>query len=116
MAAFVDLAPDFAGTLLGISNVAASIPGLAIPSLLGGLLEGQSPLEAWALFFYIGSAVGIITGLEFILLGSAEIQSWGVGNRFQVVPKYGSAQTFERVAEQREALQDADQPPVTNHL
>ncbi|KAH9374086.1 hypothetical protein HPB48_005355 [Haemaphysalis longicornis] len=75
MAAFVDLAPDFAG-----------------------------------------SAVGIITGLEFILLGSAEIQSWGVGNRFQVVPKYGSAQTFERVAEQREALQDADQPPVTNHL
>lgn len=108
MAAFVDLAPDFAGTLLGISNVIASIPGFAIPAMLGELLKEQTPLEAWALFYYIGSAIGIITALEFILLGSAELQSWGVDNKFKVVAKYGTAQGCQLGAEE---IEDASQPP-----
>ncbi|KAL1470674.1 hypothetical protein MTO96_024092 [Rhipicephalus appendiculatus] len=108
MAAFVDLAPDFAGTLLGISNVIASIPGFAIPAMLGELLKEQSPLEAWALFYYIGSAIGIIAALEFILLGSAELQSWGVDNKFKVVAKYGTTQGCQLGAEQ---IEDADQLP-----
>ncbi|KAH7969111.1 hypothetical protein HPB52_014707 [Rhipicephalus sanguineus] len=45
MAAFVDLAPDFAGTLLGISNVIASIPGFAIPAMLGELLKEQRSIS-----------------------------------------------------------------------
>lgn len=108
MAAFVDLAPDFAGTLLGISNVIASIPGFAIPAMLGELLKEQTPLEAWALFYYIGSAIGIITALEFILLGSAELQSWGVDNKFKVVAKYGTAQGCQLGAEE---IEDANQSP-----
>lgn len=99
MAAFVDLAPDFAGTLLGISNVIASIPGIAIPAMLGELLKDQNPLEAWALFYYIGSAIGIITALEFILLGSAELQSWGVDTKFKIVVKYGTSQSVQLGAE-----------------
>ncbi|KAH6935243.1 hypothetical protein HPB50_004812 [Hyalomma asiaticum] len=113
MAAFVDLAPDFAGTLLGISNVIASIPGVAIPAMLGELLKEQSPLEAWALFYYIGSAIGIIAALEFILLGSAELQSWGVDNKFKVIAKYGTDQGCQLGVEQTEG---ANQSPPASSL
>lgn len=116
MAAFVDLAPDFAGTLLGISNVAASIPGFAIPAVLGELLKEQSPLEAWALFFYIGSAIGILTGLEFILLGSADIQSWGVDTTFKVVAKYGAAQGVQLGAEETREQGNIDLPTAGLHF
>ncbi|XP_077519278.1 sialin-like isoform X2 [Amblyomma americanum] len=116
MAAFVDLAPDFAGTLLGISNVAASIPGFAIPAVLGELLKEQSPLEAWALFFYIGSAIGILTGLEFILLGSADIQSWGVDTTFKVVAKYGAAQDIQPAVEETQEQGNIIQPAASQHF
>lgn len=71
----------------------------------------QSPLEAWALFYYIGSAIGIITALEFILLGSSELQSWGVDTMFKVVVKYGTSQSIHLGAE---PTGDENQSPLTS--
>ncbi|XP_064480257.1 putative inorganic phosphate cotransporter [Ornithodoros turicata] len=78
MSAYVDMAPDFAGTLLGISNIGGSIPGFVIPSLLGWLVKNESSIQEWAIFFYIGGAVGILTGIEFLIFGSSDLQPWGV--------------------------------------
>lgn len=91
MAAYVDMAPDFAGTLLGISNIGGSIPGFAIPSLLGWLLKDEDSLAQWAIFFYIGSVIAILTALEFVLFGSADLQSWGLGLVSVSVVKYGAS-------------------------
>lgn len=91
MAAYIDMAPDFAGTLLGISNIGGSIPGFAIPSLLGWLVKDEGFLAQWAAFFYIGSVIAILTALEFVLFGSADLQSWGLGLVNVSVVKYGAS-------------------------
>lgn len=78
MAAYVDMAPDFAGTILGISNLGGSVPGFAIPSLLGWLVKDEGSLQQWAKFFYIGSAVGTVTAMEFVMFGTSDLQPWGI--------------------------------------
>lgn len=52
----------------------------------------QNSVEQWAAFFYIGGAVGIVSALEFAVLGSADLQPWGVkSSNFAGAVTYGAA-------------------------
>ncbi len=37
----VDIASNFAGVLMGMSNMGATIPGFAVPSIVGALTHGS---------------------------------------------------------------------------
>jgi ACS family sodium-dependent inorganic phosphate cotransporter-like MFS transporter 5 len=74
----VDMAPDFAGTLMGITNCVATIPGILAPYVVGLQLKNEVSLESWANVFYISSAMYVIAAIVFIVFGSARLQSWGV--------------------------------------
>lgn len=74
----VDMAPDFAGTLMGITNCAATLPGIFAPYVVGLLLRDGSTLESWAIIFYISSAMYVVSAAIFVIFGSARLQPWGV--------------------------------------
>lgn len=44
LANHIDIAPPFAGTLMGISNTFATIPGIVVPSFIGYMTHGNVSL------------------------------------------------------------------------
>lgn len=49
-----------------------------VPWLLGNILSMSaiSVLDRWAIVFYSGAAMTVISGATLILFGSAELQEW----------------------------------------
>lgn len=70
-----DLAPNWSGTLYGIMNFFGGWGGFVQPILVEKLTR-ENTIGQWAIVFTIGGAVGIVTGIIFILFGSTELQSW----------------------------------------
>ena len=42
-----DLAPNFAGTLMALTNMLATIPGILVPTLVGFITHGNDGLAPW---------------------------------------------------------------------
>ncbi|GFU17322.1 hypothetical protein NPIL_486321 [Nephila pilipes] len=70
-----DMAPNFAGTLLGISCTFGSIASFLFPILVGIMTKNQT-LEEWNQIFFISIALLIASGIIFCMFGSAEVQPW----------------------------------------
>ncbi|XP_022239398.1 sialin-like isoform X2 [Limulus polyphemus] len=76
----LDLAPDFAGTLMGLTNGLSQISGFIAPAIVGTLTEHKQTLHQWSIVFFLTSAVYFVTGVLFATFGSAELQPWGVAH------------------------------------
>ena len=42
-----DLAPNFAGTLMALTNMLATVPGILVPTLVGIMTHGTNGLAPW---------------------------------------------------------------------
>lgn len=71
-----DLAPNFAGTLMAVTNMLATIPGFLVPYLVGILTDGAEGLAPWHTVFYITIGVLSFEALIFSLLAKGELQEW----------------------------------------
>ncbi|KAL8624617.1 hypothetical protein ACOMHN_045152 [Nucella lapillus] len=70
-----DIAPAFAGTLFGISNMAATVPGIIAPYVVAALtVNGKQ--EEWQQAFYVAAAVYFFGAAFFIIFGKGEVQPW----------------------------------------
>ncbi|KAH6937102.1 hypothetical protein HPB50_025563 [Hyalomma asiaticum] len=78
MVTHVDMSPDFAGTLMGMTNAFANLAGFLAPLAVGSLTNNNETIAQWSIVFYIAAGVYAFTGLVFILCGSAELQPWGL--------------------------------------
>ncbi|XP_022239379.1 putative inorganic phosphate cotransporter [Limulus polyphemus] len=74
----MDLSPDFAGTLMGLSNGLAQMTGFIAPAFVGSLIEHNETFQRWSIVFYTTSVVYVIAAILFVIFGSAELQPWGV--------------------------------------
>lgn len=72
----IDLAPNHAGTMMGITNCAANIMSIIAPLIVGEVLTDEKDPIQWRTVFYIAAAVYCVGNLVFVTLGKAEIQSW----------------------------------------
>ena len=54
MSTHIDMSPNFAGTLLGITNGFANIMGFLAPWFTGYIINGNQDLEHWRFVFFIG--------------------------------------------------------------
>jgi ACS family sodium-dependent inorganic phosphate cotransporter len=63
----MDLAPKYAGTLMGLTNTAGTIPGVIGVFVSGLILEATG---SWALVFQVAAGITLI-GLAFYLLFSS---------------------------------------------
>lgn len=74
----LDMAPEFAGTVMGIVNAVTNVAGLFAPIAGGLLTEHNETLVQWGKVFYLAAGMYILGALIFLLFGSAEVQPWAV--------------------------------------
>ncbi|MDZ7685737.1 MAG: MFS transporter [Gammaproteobacteria bacterium] len=67
----MDIAPRYAGTLMGITNTAGTIPGIIGVYVTGVIL---AVTDSWVLVFQVASAVTVVGWVVFMLLSSGEKQ------------------------------------------
>ncbi|XP_046735529.1 sialin [Diprion similis] len=72
----VDIAPNFAGTLVAITNTFATIPGLIVPVFVGYVTNGNKTIEAWRIIFFVTVALYIVEILAYTIFGSGVEQPW----------------------------------------
>ncbi|XP_063624650.1 putative inorganic phosphate cotransporter [Cydia splendana] len=73
----IDLAPNFAGTIISISNFTTQVFGSMAPVVAGFVLnEDVTSQHLWAKLFFIVSGVYLVTYLIYVSIGSAEVQKW----------------------------------------
>ncbi|XP_046330784.1 sialin-like isoform X2 [Haliotis rufescens] len=70
-----DIAPNYAGTLFGITNTAATVPGILAPYIVGAITPNKSQ-EEWQTAFYICAGVYIFGALVYLVFGSGKIRHW----------------------------------------
>ena len=73
---YLDLAPKYAGTLMGLGNTLATVPGILGPQVVGALTYHASTPAQWQKVFYITTAIYGFSAAVFLIFGSGEIQDW----------------------------------------
>ncbi|XP_046752732.1 sialin [Diprion similis] len=76
LACTVDLSPNHASVLLGITNTVATSSGFISPMIVGILTNNNQTIDQWRLVFLITVAIMFSTGALYILFGVAELQPW----------------------------------------
>ncbi|KAJ2948839.1 hypothetical protein O0L34_g5766 [Tuta absoluta] len=76
MLVHVDMAPNFAGQMMGITNFFANIMSITAPLVAGVLLKDETDLNDWRKVFFLSSAIFIFCNTIFVLFGTSERQTW----------------------------------------
>ncbi|CAG2179341.1 unnamed protein product [Oppiella nova] len=76
MCTHVDMAPDYAGTLMGITNSLGNIPGFLAPIVANAFTTNNNTLQGWSYVFYLTAAIYAFTSLVYIIFASAQNQKW----------------------------------------
>lgn len=71
----LDIAPPFAGILIGLSNTVATVPGIISPLLTGVIVQHHSAGE-WRVVFYLGGIIYIIGAIFYCIFSSGNKQHW----------------------------------------
>lgn len=71
----LDIAPSYAGILLGITNSFASIPGMVGP-VIARAITPHNTIEEWRTVFYISAGINIFGATFFTLFGKGVVQPW----------------------------------------
>ncbi|XP_034257092.1 sialin [Thrips palmi] len=72
----IDIAPNFAGTLMAITNTFATIPGFIVPIFVGQVTHGNQTIDAWRTIFLTTVGLFICEAVVYVLLGSGDEQEW----------------------------------------
>ncbi|KOC59597.1 Putative inorganic phosphate cotransporter [Habropoda laboriosa] len=72
----IDIAPNFAGTLVAITNCVATIPGFVVPIFVGKLTHGNQTIGAWKIIFFATATLYIVEIIVYTIFGSGEEQPW----------------------------------------
>ena len=71
----LDIAPQYAAILMGVSNTIGTIPGIVSPSVTG-MIVPHGTADEWQNVFFITSAVYLIGAIVYAMLASGERQKW----------------------------------------
>ncbi|XP_068220663.1 putative inorganic phosphate cotransporter isoform X1 [Palaemon carinicauda] len=76
MCSHQDLAPNFAGVLMGFTNTVSNIPGFIAPSIIGLIIKNNQTLTAWRTVFLIAAGVYLVTNTFYLIFISTATQPW----------------------------------------
>ncbi|XP_052389732.1 sialin-like isoform X1 [Carassius gibelio] len=71
----IDIAPRYAGTLLGITNTFGTIPGVLAPIVVGYMTRDHS-VTGWRHVFWLSAGVSAFGAIFYVIFGTGKIQSW----------------------------------------
>uniref|UniRef100_A0AAR5PKJ7 Sialin n=2 Tax=Dendroctonus ponderosae TaxID=77166 RepID=A0AAR5PKJ7_DENPD len=72
----LDIAPQYASIIVGISNTFGTLPGIISPILSGYIVSDNPTVEQWQTVFFIAAGLYIIGAIVFVICASGEVQSW----------------------------------------
>ncbi|XP_026470914.1 sialin-like [Ctenocephalides felis] len=75
----LDIAPQYASVLMGLSNTFATLPGIISPQLTGFIVNGKvgdDLLTSWQIVFYISSGIYLLGAVIYWFFASGEVQPW----------------------------------------
>ncbi|KAG7219322.1 hypothetical protein INR49_003440 [Caranx melampygus] len=73
----IDIAPRYAGFLLGITNTFGTIPGVVAPIATGYFTKDHT-LLGWRTVFWVSAGINVGGALFYTVFGSGKIQPWAV--------------------------------------
>ncbi|KAG5317248.1 S17A5 protein, partial [Pseudoatta argentina] len=71
-----DLAPNYAGILMGITNTPGTISAFILPPIVGALVSEGHTIARWRIAFWITIVAQVLAFVIFAIFGSAKIQPW----------------------------------------
>nr|XP_009666528.1 PREDICTED: sodium-dependent phosphate transport protein 3-like [Struthio camelus australis] len=71
----IDIAPRYAGFLLGITNTFGIVSGIIAPTAVG-LLISQDRQTGWRNAFFVSAALNVFGLIFYVVFGSGTIQDW----------------------------------------
>merc|ERR1719369_2149970 len=104
----LDIAPQYAGILLGITNCFATIPGFAGPAVVGIINDPAPTIAGWQTVFLIAAGVSTFGLVSYLLLGSGEVQPWAKSPPDLTHPCCGGAGENQRLLDGRAEKEDDD--------
>ncbi|KAK9300539.1 hypothetical protein QLX08_006866 [Tetragonisca angustula] len=72
----MDLSPNFAGSLMGITNTVANICSILAPLVASIIIKDTKSPEEWRNMFFLTSAIYFVGNFIFIVFGTSKIQQW----------------------------------------
>lgn len=76
LASLVDISPNYASILMGITNMLTVMPGFISPIIVGLLTYQNQTADAWRVVFLITAAMLVVPGIVYALCASSELQPW----------------------------------------
>ena len=76
-----DLAPNYAGTLMAVTNMVATLPGVLIPPMVGLVTQDSPGLGPWHAVFGLTIGVLLLEAIVFCSFASADVQPWNSPER-----------------------------------
>nr|CAD7464401.1 unnamed protein product [Timema tahoe] len=67
---------SISGTLIGITNTLATIPGFVVPLFVGYMTHNNQTIAQWRIIFLTMAALYVLGFAVYTLFGSGEEQSW----------------------------------------
>lgn len=71
-----DIAPNFAGSLKGITNTMGSATGFMAPAVTGAITKGNQTVTAWNTVFLLSAAFNLVFCTVFLVFGTDKVQPW----------------------------------------
>ncbi|XP_049959424.1 sialin-like isoform X3 [Schistocerca serialis cubense] len=72
------IAPNYAGTIVGIVNMFANLTGIAVPYVVGAFTNDNPTRAAWNTVFYLSAAVATVSYVVYAVFTTTEEQPWNV--------------------------------------
>ncbi|KAJ8960944.1 hypothetical protein NQ318_020244 [Aromia moschata] len=74
----LDIAPQYASILMGLTNTFATLPGIISPILTGYIVTDETSADEWRPVFYITAGLYLFGALIYGTFASGELQSWAM--------------------------------------
>ena len=72
-----DIAPNFAGTILGVSNSIGAIPGFVAPRIAGQIVNSDpTDVNKWRIVWIIAIVILVVGSIFFIVFAAGAPQIW----------------------------------------
>lgn len=113
----VDMAPDFAGTLMGITNGISNFNGIIAPFIVTAVTDTKTGVTEWWAVFLIACGVYVVTNLIYCWFGTSQIQSWARSPDKEVVSVYVCDNSYSNGNSKKKntfLLQDMRKDPLLN--
>lgn len=107
----LDIAPQHAAVLMGITNTFGTIPGIVSPLLTG--LVVTSDVEdvmknQWRIVFFVSASIYLIGCLFYWFFASGELQSWAVEPHDSTDLQKVKADKIEKTGYMNKAMSDEE--------